>query len=287
MCEVERLTLVAELTRRLADQCLAELDSISKLLQSGFDSPLAGSTLYMDLDVAKADPLRAKAHTRTFEQVDALTFGVRECVSAVGVLVGVEVIAVSPILTVTRSLVEYAASAAWLLDHRAGTDERNARGLAAMLHAIEAIAPPGIASLEPTGFVRETLDWRDEVIAELEADGATVARKNNGYSVNVTVGSATVSTSYTITTRVHENLALGIADRDLSTFTHGEFVSLMGIDRSPAPLLSLAPMLTVHAVRGWSEVVQAYAGLDLDSCVEETALTLLETVMGETAQTPS
>jgi hypothetical protein len=287
MCGVESLTLVAELTRRLADQCLAELDAISQLLQSGFDSPPAGSTLRLDLDVAKADLLRAKAHTHTFEQVDALTFGVRECVSAVGVLVAVEVIAVAPILVVTRSLVEYAASAAWLLDHRAGTDERNARGLAAMLHAIEAIAPHGSASLETTGFMRETLAWRDEVIAELEADGAIVARKTNGYSVNVTVGSATVSTRYTITARVHENLDLTVAYGDMSAFAHGEFVSLMGIDRSPAALLSLAPMLMVQAVRGWSEVVQAYVGVSLESSFDEATLAALEVVMEELAQTPS
>jgi hypothetical protein len=284
MARVDRLTLVAQLACDLSDQCLAQLDLTQGLLQRGFNAPVAGSPLAVDLRAANSDDLRAKAHGHVFEHVAAQTFGMQECAGAIGALMAAEVIRVSPTITLARSLVEHAASAAWILDPEADTDHRSARGLAALLRVFEAGASHPTSPQDESNYAADARRQRDDLIAELEEGGATLLRASNGTTRTVTLGRATVSTHYRITTRIKENLDLDVGYGDLSAFAHGDSVALMASDRSPAELLSLVPTVMFRAIRDWSGVVQTYVGTRISPAFNQTTLDLLRFVMTEMAQ---
>jgi hypothetical protein len=177
-----------------------------------------------------------------------------------------------PSMVVARSIAEVAGSCVWMLRPGLSSDERVARGYAAIFFAIQS----SISSSRPEESSR-TAELRDELVAELTQSGPSVKierRVKAGIPqedvAQVTVGRARARVRFSYAQRLKEEIPyVGGLYSGLSGVAHGEHASITTSWSTPDAYARVVGHVAVASTEAWSRAVHHWVGVTAGSFLNE------------------
>jgi len=168
-----------------------------------------------------------------------------------------------PTLVVTRALLEYAATAAWILDPQVSADQRLARNCAASIRAVER----SVRELGPDFDGGKFQATRESLLNYYVAAGVDVQYfvdpKTNSVRRevrSVRVGTARAAINYNISQRISKQIQIGDVYGILSSVAHGEQVAIAMTSVSIETQLRAIAFACFRSVEAYSTAVHAYVG---------------------------
>lgn len=264
----ERFQLAANTARRLVSQCLAHAEKVSRKMSDRIAAATPTSAYRIDETRALAGQ-QLLAYKQILEHVEATTNALVTHLAGLKRLLDDDTFLPLPAMVLARAIAEVAASGAWIVHPGLSTEERAARGYAAMFAAVE----KGIAASGPEDAAAMR-KLRDKLIAQLQRPGTNVEieyrRDEHGVvqddvaQVFVRNGRsrARAKVRFKYSQRVRDEIPRASQLYSaLSGVAHGEHASITTSWSTPDAYARVIAHVVVESTEAWSRAVHDWVGV--------------------------
>ena len=263
----ERFQLAANAARRLVSQCLAHAERVSSKMNDRIAAAPLTSPYGADETRALKDE-HLLAFKQILEHVEATTNALVTHLAGLKRLLDDDTFLPLPAMVVARAIAEVAASGAWIVHPGLSSDERAARGYAAMFAAVE----NSIAASRPDDAAAMR-KLRDRLQRQLGLHGTNVKtelRVNEHGVVQDDVAQVFVGKGRTrARAKVRFNYSQRVKDEiprasalysALSAVAHGEHASITTSWSTPDSYARVIAHVVVESTEAWSRAVHSWVG---------------------------